>query len=377
MALVGARTAVDLVTPTGIDAAKVFEFEVLRQKKTALQLIQEMAAGIGFANQFILDKYGSMITFTEDMFAIDRVGDGTRAMTEEGTEFSDPDPRRSDHVGHMLPLRTYKDTLGWTEKYLRRATSFQTTGDVNEIADAWVNRMDFEIITRILTNTENQIGSAGYDVGWAIGAAQNVNFIPPQWRSTIFTSAHTHYVVKNSSTPLTFADLFEEMVEELRHHGIRGRFAILTSEADFDTIFALGNFVQLVPPEVVISGGTTSPKFTTGGEFEGIPGDLYGYFLSKRGLVGLFSHDRIPTGYAFGFRPGSQGSVGNALAIRLEPGEPFGLIPDVQVTPSVSSPRLAYVKFEGFFGTGVLSRLRGVAGYLAAGATTWVNPTIT
>ena len=377
MAYLGVGAAVDLVTPTGVDGAEIFKFKVLREgKKTALELLQQVAAIIGTVNEGLINRYGSLMTITDEMYGMYRQGESTRSMTPPATEFTEADAVRSDWIGHMLPLKMYEDALGWSKMYLLNANSSQIRNDMDLIAERWQNRFDYEFITRILTDTEEPIGSNGYSVGWAIGSGMNVNYIPPQWRENVFDDTHTHYIVKDSSNGDTFEDLLETMVEEHRHHGHSGRLYALVSEDDLDTIAALPRFVELVPSELSVVGSSTNVSYYTRGEFEGVPGELFGFYKSKRGLVELYYHGRVPEGYAFMTKPYGRLNSRNGVAIRRHPSVPFGLRHDVVITRSIN-PTLEKVKFDAMFGVGVNDRLNGVAGLIADGAESWVNPTIT
>lgn len=376
MSYLGVRAAVDLVTPTGLDAAKIFEFKVLRDGKlTAAQLIQQAAGIIGRVNEQLIANYGSLMSITDEMYGIYRQGENARSMTPQASEFTEADAVRSDWIGHMLPLNMYEDALGWSKMYLLNANRAQIKNDMDLISERWLNRFDYEFISRILSNTEEAIGTSGYSVGWAIGTGTNVNYIPPQWRGKVFDQNHTHFVVKDSDND-DYDDLLEDMVEEHRHHGHTGRLYAMVSEDDLDTIAALTNFVELVPSNVTVVGSGSAVSYYTQGEFQGVPGELFGFYKSKRGLVEVYYHERVPTGYAFMTKPMGRLNPGNGVAIRIHPSVPFGLKPDPELTNSVN-PTLKKVKFDAMFGIGVGDRLNGVAGMIAKGATSWVNPTIT
>jgi hypothetical protein len=376
MAIYGVRAAVDSVAPTGIDAGWLFEKTVLKGKKTVGEILNELAAAVGSTNQFLADEYSNMVTIKESMYSYYRNATGeSRYMTELDTEYKRPDPRRGATIAHMLPLKHFSDALGWTQAYLKNAHQEQITADINEITDAWANRVDYDIWTRALTNTENVIGNAGtgYDVGWAIGTGTNVNYIPPQTRyGAVFTSSHSHYNFLDDDTN-DWGDLLEDNVEDLREHLITGPLVCITSKADRSEYTALTNFVQNVPERIDVNlGSASTPLYTTSGTYEGIPGTVYGYYVTDLGdLVSLVYHDRVPANYNFTF------AVENVkpLALRLDDDEPFGLKLDVEVT-STLNPKIQQISMEGSHGVGVNDRLAGVAGYLASGAASYVNPTI-
>jgi hypothetical protein len=376
MALLGARAAVDLVTPTGIDGNKIYEFETLKTEETPLEIIQKMAIGVGTANEELVSLYGSMILFTEEITTTLRQGETSRSMTPYATEYREPDPIRSNEIGSMLPLLDYDDAIGWTTKSLKNRTKDATNYDVELVTERWINRFGYEIYRRMLYNTEYLIGAAGYDVPWAIGTGTNVDYIPPQWRGNVFGTSHSHFNVYNTAAPKTFADVFEGAADDLTEHGLTGQLITLCNEDDArDTIRLLDNFVPLVPPTIARVGNTdASPIYQAAGEFKGVPGTQFGWYNTFKGLMALYSDNRMPAGYTFTYQAGS---ARRPLAIRQEAKDFFGLIPDVRFTNSVSTPKISGVVLEGSFGVGVNDRLNGVASYLATGVTEWANPTIT
>lgn len=149
MAILGVRAAVDNVTPTGVDAIEVFEFTVLRNTMTAGELMRDTAAIIGQVNEDLAAEYSSIMTITDEMYAIMPQGEATRTMTPTATEYRDADAIRTDEVGSMLPLRKYDDATGWTAEYLLDASRTQITNDVTVISDRWRNRFDYEFASSI------------------------------------------------------------------------------------------------------------------------------------------------------------------------------------------------------------------------------------
>ncbi len=369
--VLGVRSAVDLVTPTGVDSDLIFKFMVLRGKKSAEQVVAEAAAAVGAANQYLANTYGGLFTVTDSMYSFTRQGETARSMTPKSAEFANPDPVRSDNIGHMLPLTDYKDALGWTPEYLRDAFEMQLVSDVQFITERWINRIDFQVIKRMLTTTENAVGAAGYDVPWAIGTGVNVNYIPPQYGAKVFDANHTHFIWKDAATDDRI-DLLNAMQNELRHHGHRGNLVALIPDSEVETYKALTGFVKIRPPQVQYGGGSTI-TYADGSTYEGIPGQLVGYFEGDRGLIELFAHVRVPAKYAYMTRPYGLNATQNGLAIRRHPDIEFGLKPDVRVTSSLT-PRLERVNFDATFGVGVNDRLNGVAGFIDTGASAYTSP---
>jgi hypothetical protein len=376
MATLGARALIDLAIPTGIDGSKVLQFQ-LRDGRTAQQVIAEAAAVIGEVNAELDRMYGGLAYQTENFYSIYRQGEGSRTETPKKSEFVPADAVRSDTIGHMLPLTDYEDAVAWTPLYLRRAYAAQITADLQLIAERWKNRVAKELWTRALTDTETAIddSTTGYSVGWAIGTGANVNYIPPQYGNNVFTSSHIHYDYLDDDSN-DWGDLLEDMVQDLREHGIGGRLVCFVSGTDVSEWAALTSFVELNPTGVtVVAGNTSAPIRITQGEFEGLPGELFGYVKDIRGLVELRYDDRIPTNYCFLTKTWGLNNPRNPLAIRIEDSVGFGL----RVVPMVKNslnPELETVQFEATHGIGVNDRLMGVAGYLNSGANAWVDATV-
>lgn len=367
-AVLGPRQLIDLAIPTGIDGSRVFQFN-LRSGMTAQEIITRAAQVIGTVNETIRNRYAGITYITDQLYGYYRQGEGGRSYTPKKSEQTQQDPVKSSNIGHMLPLDDYEDVLGWSELYLRDAPAIQLDGDIAQIADRWENRCDLEMWRRILTTTENPVGSAGYDVGWAIGTGMNVNFIPPQWGTNQFASSHTHFKFQAAATAAAWIALLNEMIADLRHHGHTGRLVCYTSESDIDTIVTMnaagGRFIELLPQEVTATGGNTNaPVLTVRGETQGVPGEIYGYYRSNKGVVvELRSFGRIPQYYAWMTKSYGPNNPKNGLAIRIHPGvtQGFGLKVDPQLTRSLT-PKLDMVKFDATHGVGINDRTNGVAG---------------
>lgn len=373
MGVISPRTAVEIALPSSIDAAKVLNFQ-LRNGKTAAEIVRDAAQVIGVVNEKLMARYGGLITITEAPYAYYGQGDSSAGKTPESTEFVDPHPVKGNVSGHMLPVHDYKDALAWTPEYLRDAYERQIQVDMQLIADRWENRFDYDWVKRVLTTTENAIGS-GYDVGWAIGTGTNVNFIPPQYLGVAFSTSHSHYNgVAGAVSGTTAKTATDANIADMREHGFEGDLVQFVSSTDVASYAAMAGFVQYVPAGVIVTGGSTSaPVYTKVGITEGLPGQVFGYYTSLGGLVELRSHPRFPTGYAWMTRSFGVNNPKNGVAVREHPAVGFGMYADPQLTNSIN-PRLDKILFHATHGIGVNDRLNGVASYI--GNATYASPTI-
>ncbi len=376
----GARAAIDLVLPSSIDSSRVLAFS-LRNGMTAAEMIARAVAACSVKNEAIIARYGGLIYLTQSQYAYYTAGSGDgRRKTPKKVEFKMADGVRSEQNGHMLPIEDFVDATAWTPEYLRDAWEAQLNADIQVVTDSWQNRFDSQLLTRALTDNENAIGS-GYDVPWAIGTGTNVNYIPPQYGSyPAFDSTHSHFIGQAGGVNATQANLIlEKAVAHLRHHGHTGRLTALVSETDVAAYAGItgGKFVRFVPQGAGIqpvTGASGAPVFISEQELSGMPGEIFGLFLSELGPTVLVrAHEGIPTAYGFVSKSYGVNNPKNGIAVREHPAQGFGILPDPILTKSIN-PQLEYIQFKGVHGVGVNDRLNGVAYYM--GGASWVDASI-
>jgi hypothetical protein len=380
MAILGPRSLLDTVFPPGVDANEVLRFQ-MQEGMTPQEVIALAATTIGEANEYIINRYGGFVNITERQFARYRSGaNGSVGMTPLASEFSVPDGKRTEAIGHMLPLRDYNDAVEWSRDYLSRAHRESLRDDLMAVRDKWINRAEVDILTRAFSNAENLIGEAGYDVGWVIGdAGQNRPYIPPQKGSRIFDSTITHYVRVNAALDATNAEsTLVSLAQKLSYQGHTGDKYAMVSEADVDIYQAMDpdKFVRVIPGEVNVVTGGANPILAMRGTLEGVPGQLFGMLLTTWGHIWLYHHERVPAGYMWVTKIYGVNNAMNGIAIRTEPGKGFGLVVEPRVTPSLV-PALESVFFYATHGVGVNDRTNGAVAQVAAGAATYDNPEIT
>lgn len=377
MAVLGPRALIDIALPTGVDAARVFAFQ-LEEGVTADTAISMAATAIGDANEQLGQRYGGIVARTSRAFARYRQGSGTSTMTPKAAEFAGADPIRGEQIGNMLPRNDFQDALGWSRDFLERADTELLRFDVQEIRDRWINRVDYDVVLRLLSSAENLIGAAGYDVPWVNGTAGSVDYIPPQWRGKSFTNSHTHFGrINGAISTTTTVTALEAMAKHLSEHGHTGRKVAIVSEADLSyyTGITNGKFAQMIPGEFRLTAGSTAAAaLSVAGELQGIPGELFGYYNSDYGVIELHAHERFPTTYLWMGKSYGDNNPSNSLALR-EDKKGFGL----QVIPILDGqmvPQLDKLNFKATHGVGVNDRTNGVAWQIASGSTTYAEPTI-
>lgn len=376
MAIRGPQFNVDNALPVGLDAGRILNFS-MRDGITGPEIVANAAAQLGVVNEDLMQQWGGLLYLTRSDHAMRRQGDGTRTMTPKNSEGALPDPVHGELVGQMLPLEDYKDALAWSEYWLRDAWQELVDADIQIINERWRSRVEYDILTRIFTDTENLIGAAGYDVPWARGSGVTIPYIPPAFSGYQFSTSHTHFLAGSAavSTTSTAASLEAAMVH-LRHHGFGGRLVALVSEADLAsyTGIAAAKFVKLQPQGItVVAGNSGAPVNVVSGELQGIAGELFGMYMGDRGVVELRYHSRIPTGYLFMTKSYGVNHPKNGLALREHPAVGFGMAVNPLIDRSLV-PKLDYVEFKATHGVGINDRLNGVVVDIVNAS--YTNPTI-
>lgn len=372
----GPRAAVDLIRSyPGIDFARILNMQNA-QGLTGLEILQMAYAAIGGVNEALRDKYSAILYITDEPMVEYRQGEGVRRKTPVKAEGAIADGVRAAMTGHMLRMRLHEDVLEWTKHFLKKARRATVEADIQLVCESWENRFEDDLWTRILTNLENPVG-AGWEVGWAIGTGTNVDYIPAPHSGTSFTSSHTHYLFKNGNNAAAVKGLADDQAKELRHHGITGDLDLFVSGDDVELYQGASTFVGLQPTNFIILPGTSAAAQiqVTPGIPTGMPGDIFGYLNTTRGRVTLRYNSRIPTGYSFMTRSYGNNNPNNGVALYIEPGETFGLIPNPVLTRT-AIPEMEFIQLEAEHGVGVWKRLNGVAGFFGTGAVAYVNPTI-
>lgn len=371
--VIGHLTLLNKALPTGVDGTRLAEW-ALRDGVTYGELANQVALALAQANQEIVNRWGWAFSLTEDLMLEYENGGSVTAM-DELTDTDRPKPVLGTTIGHMIDLRTYGSAIGGTRHYFRDARSSLISAAIATNVRKGVWRFEQKLLTRWLTNTENAIGSAGYDVPFVRGTGGNVDFAPPAFEGEAFTTSHDHYVAENASTPKTFADLLNTMAETLQEHGHEPPFRAVVSRADVATYAALTKFIEMVGLAGIIidrGGETSGNQMFRQGNWQG---GHFGDFQSDYGLIELFATARLATGYAGLMKSYGQLDARNGLVVRVHPSVGFGMMVVPETTLNDDTP-IKQLDLEFEFGVGVgRDRTNGVAGLLVAGGA-WANATI-
>ena len=281
----------------------------------------------------------------------------------------------------MIDLKVWALGFGGTSRRLEDMTESQLIGGVIGLATALRDRFDWSILTRALTNTENALGSSGFDVSWCDGSPSTVIYAPPKWNGTTFYEDHNHFLGYDSGGGKTFDDAISGAAFKVAEHGLplNTNFKVLYSETDVTTYRGLAHMVLPVDNVTPVLGGRTDqPTLYQSGVPGSIPasgGRYTGSFNTAYGFAQLYATPRIPTGYGLVYRPGATFAADNGLSIRYRPSTGFGIrineIPDYNTTFPVKE-----IDCEDEYGVSCgKNRYAGAVYELVSGGT-FANPTI-
>lgn len=370
----GPRDTTSLVSLTGWDVTELNNFR-LADGTTYGAIVAEMNSALrGLNGDLASDPLWSGLVSYTDQPEVEYSMGNTAGM-EQHTEYSRPDAQRAGIEGHMLPLLTWDRGLGWTWDYLKRARTAQVQADIaaaiRDVRDRW----RVQVFTRLLQRGDDSgalkgLGTSGLSPGFATAAASTgVDFIPPSWGGTSFTSAHEHYV--SIAGGAFTAAVFQDIRAEMREHGHLPPYDVLIGETAETTVRALTGFVPVA--QQLVSYGNTTTLATFGAEDDSINGSYY---------IGMIEDCRIrvvpgmPQYYAFGYKSYGPNNPRNPLRVRLERGftrPTFYAMTDPRAG-NATTP-IQYLMLYGEFGVGVGDRTNGTPRYVNNASWTDGTPT--
>ena len=292
----------------------------------------------------------------------------------EITDVDKPEALHGTTIGHMIDLRAYGQGIGGTRRYFRDARSSKINAAISNLVRRGRWRFEKKVLNRWFTNTENSIGTSGYDVPFVRGTGGTVDFAPPAYDGESFTTSHTHYIATDSDSD-TYDTVLNNMAETVAEHGHAPPFTALVAKADISSYKALSDFVEIVEPVIsMVDRGseTTGAQYFARGER---PFGMLGYFHGDYGLIEVRYSARVPTGYAGLVKSYGQLDGRNPLAVRVHPEVGFGAYVVPETTPDDDYP-VKQLDVEMEFGVSVgRDRAIGAANYHVSDDT-WANPTI-
>lgn len=375
MATVGFADLKQTVLPSLWDADTIAKVR-LADGSSFSELLGDIRAGLTAINRELLDMphYGSMFAVQDPDEPMVEYPIGTPNGFGDATEYSTPDPARGDTTGHMLPVKPYDRSLGWTIMYLMEARRIKLEADVQSVIHDARKLWQQQLLTRFFSSTANTVGStSSADVPFCdAGSADSTYVPPPSPQGEEFTSSHEHFL-DTTDTGITANTIdqsaVEVAVEHLQEHGHEQPWDLVGSRSDVSDWTNTTNVTGWKPVNwqdlVYHSSAVERAPLGDIGQF-------YGFIETDYGLVRVWLTPRLPTENFGVYKSYGPGDKRNPLRIRYSAQWGFGY----NIIPGnwVNAP-LDLVVIATKFGVGVgEDRTNGIC--VDLGAATWAAPTI-
>ena len=359
MAAIGNRDTRDNVVLTGIDAALLDKFR-LADGTTYSQVVSMADAALGAFNAGLVSDpfWSQLVSFTDQPDT--RYAVGNTSDMEKHTEYGRPDPKRAELAGHMLPLMKWDYMLGWTADYLEEARLSDVQADIAMAIEAANNRWRKQLLTRVLkrgddSGVSNGLSTTGLSPGFATAAASTgVDFAPPSYGGTAFTTAHEHY---NTGTGGAVTDaMLIAMRSDLEEHGHEPPYELIIGPTEETAVSAISGFVpvnEALVNQSILAGTAT----------------FSGAAINGKRPIGAIRGFRVwvvpgmPQYYAFGWKSYGRNSMRNPLRVRVPAGFSAPRLIAMRDSNNPGLYAIQNLMAQIAFGVGVGDRTNGVPLY--------------
>lgn len=362
-----------LTLPAGWDAAELENIRLADGTSYAEVAQMVNTAITGLNTELSSDiLWSAMASYTPD--AAYEYAVGAANGFERHTEYVLPDVKRGDTTGHMLPMEPFDRRLGWTWDYLRKARLSQIEAGVADVLKDARDLYRQKLLRRVLRRVDDTgaalgLGTGGYSPGFATTAASTaVDFTPPAFGGTSFSSTHEHYVgITGAAHTLA---LFQDARDELEEHGHVPPFIYIAGPTEETAIKALTGFVGAADPGIRYG---TQTNLAAQARYYGANGVKY---IGTLEGFDVYIVRGMPQYYGFGFKSYGANSPRNPLRIRVPEGQSgiqFMAMSD-PLGGNANYPLQNLMLFTEF-GVGVGDRTNGTARY--TNSATWADGTPT
>lgn len=372
MATLGFADLKDTALPSLWDATEIAKVR-LADGSSFDALVADLRAGLTAVNRELLamphySGLWAVQTEPEMEYPI-----GVSNGFEVATEYGMPDPKRGGTTGHMLPLKKYDRSLGWTMMYLRGARRQKLDADIRSaIIDArsiWQQ----QLLTRFFLSTGTTVGTtSNADVPFADAGSVDSTYVPPDSpEGEAFASSHTH-ILGYSTTGITQNTIDQSAVnvalEHLQEHGHTSPYTLIGSRTD---VSSWSNETNVTGWKPIEWPGIMYHASAVERASEGDIMQYYGFIESEYGIAQVWLSPRVPTLHFGVYKSYGAGDDRNPLRVRITENVGFGF----NIVPGnwVNAPTQVIVAYTEF-GVGVGDRTNGVIVDVAA--STYSSPTI-
>lgn len=365
MATLGFNDLKNMALPSLWDAAEIAKVQ-LQDGYTFDRVVAEIEAGMQEFNASLttMPHYGDLFAVQDPDEPMVEYPIGVSNGFEEATEYGIPEPQRGATTGHMLPLKPYDRSVGWTMMALRKARRSKIDTDMRSVITDARDLWQQKLLNRFFDSDGETVGNtANASVPFADGGATDSTYVPPKsGDGEAFTSAHSHFL-----RYATIAAAIGPALEHLQEHGHNSPFDVIGARADALTWQALTGWKAPEWPGIVYhASGVERASVRDISEY-------FGYVETEYGIARLWLTPRVPTNYFGAFKGYGPGDARNPLRVRIDKTVGFGykLVPG-----NYANSPLEVALFYAEFGVGVgEDRTNGVCVYIAESGS-YTDPTI-
>lgn len=333
----------------------------LKDGVTFDQMILRMGAALALFNGSLRTGYLSNFMQVSPGLTLEYDSGGDSASLAEISEYDNPDPILAESTGHMIPLKDYGGSLGWTYMGLRRAHRGHLDRDIRRLLERAKNTWEKALLTRLYKSTYDAVGSGGRSMPFADGGTADANFIPTSWDGKTFANTHTHYFRQTDDAAGRLAAA-TSMAETLYEHGIMPPYDLQIPAADITDWTGVTGFKKPERSWLQTMGVEARAK---------VADDYIGILELDRTWCFIKPLNRLPANYAGLFKPTGFNNPAAPLMIRYEEGFPMGLTLVGELKNFPMEQAIAYFTF----GAGIANRVAGAAAYFNSTGS-YVDPTI-
>lgn len=222
--------------PPGIDATYLEGLKT-RAGVDFPQILRELDSRLGALNTNIDPLIASLITTTTENFAEADVVTAFE-ITERG-EFTIARPQFAEGAAHMLGMRDYDVTLGFTEDGLESLSLKAITRNIDSLFLGWRTLYRRECLYRLFSDEEIRVHKKTTVTSPGFAGSGTGNNVFPQVtypNGTALPGGYTHYF---RDTAANRAAILKTSVARLRKW-VRGPFDLIGSQSEINAIVALG-----------------------------------------------------------------------------------------------------------------------------------------
>lgn len=239
--------------PANIDAAYLRGLTTARGVSFAT-VLQQLDARLAALNSVVDPLVASLISFTTEA---DTDGTTPTVFTlEEENEYGLPRPELAEPRRHMIPLRRYAKSLGFTEDGLEQMTLATLLNQFDSMAETFVRGGRIKVLERLFSDAEVRVdrNTTAVSPGFAGSGTGENAFTGTYPDGTALPGGYTHYYRDEAAD---LAVVIKAARDRLKKW-YPAPYDLIASQTQIDLIAALPDFVRAESDLILRAQGTAA-----------------------------------------------------------------------------------------------------------------------